>query len=429
MPKWTAEDLPSMAGKTLIVTGATSGLGLITARELARVGARVVLAVRDTEKGRRVLADMTGDVQVQQLDVSDLGSVRAFAARWSGRLDVLINNAGVMDVPLTRSNDGLDHQTATNSFGPFLLTDLLLPHITDRVVWVTSQLHRMGRLHLEDLNWERRPYKPMAAYSDSKLQVVLYSLELQRRLSAAGSPVRSVLAHPGIATTPLAAHSPSDAINRFSFLLNDPQRGALPTLYAATQDLAGNAYVGPDGLGSVRGYPEGSQAQQGRPRYGGRSGAVGGGEQDGRTANVTVLLEAGQARDQPLMHPIRVIPGDVDHHSVRPRPTPGPDELMLQCGDLARMVRAVGGGEPGPGAVDQGHVADRQERPDRVLRAPGPYAHERSLPARDVSEREQDRDDAACGGGRRLDRVQAGRVRGEEEQAAGDHGDRGPRPP
>jgi len=256
MAKWTASDLPSMAGRTVVVTGATSGLGLIAARELARVGARVVLAVRNVEKGRQEQAGMPGDVEVQQLDVSDLASARAFAARWTGPLDVLINNAGVMDVPLTRTREGLDLQTATNSFGPFLLTTLLLPHLTDRVVWVTSQLHRMGRLHLEDLNWESRPYRAMDAYNDSKLQVVLYSLELQRRLTAAGSAVRSVLAHPGIATTTLAAHSSANAINRLAFLLNDPQRGALPILYAATQDVAGNAYVGPGGLGSVRGYPK-----------------------------------------------------------------------------------------------------------------------------------------------------------------------------
>lgn len=256
MPKWTASNLPSMAGKTVVVTGATSGLGLITARELARVGARVVLAVRNVEKGRQARAGMAGDVEVEQLDVSDLASVRAFAERWAGPLDVLINNAGIMDVPLTRTHDGLDVQTATNSFGPFLLTNLLLPHLTDRVVWVTSQLHRMGHLHLDDLNWESRTYRPMDAYNDSKLQVVLYSLNLQRRLTAEGSEVRSVLAHPGIATTTLAAHSSSNAINRFSFLLNDPQRGALPILFAATQDVAGNAYVGPDGPGSVRGYPK-----------------------------------------------------------------------------------------------------------------------------------------------------------------------------
>lgn len=255
MSKWTTADMPTLTGKIVVVTGASSGIGLIAAREFAAVGAHVVLAVRNVKKGREVATGMAGDVEVRQLDVSDLTSVRAFAEAWTGPFDVLVNNAGVMDIPLARSRDGLDVQTATNSFGSFLLTNLLLPRITDRVVWVTSQLHRMGHLNLADLNWESRTYKPIDAYNDSKLQVVLFSLELQRRLTAAGSSVRSVLAHPGIATTTLAAHSSSNCINRFSFLLNDPEHGALPTLFAATQDVDGNAYVGPSGLGSIKGNP------------------------------------------------------------------------------------------------------------------------------------------------------------------------------
>lgn len=256
MSKWTTADIPTMTGKTVVVTGASSGIGLIAAREFASAGAHVVLAVRDVQKGHQFATGMVGDIAVRQLDVSDLTSVRAFADQWAGSLDVLVNNAGVMDIPLSRSRDGLDVQTATNSFGPFLLTNLLLPHITDRVVWVTSQLHRMGHLNLDDLNWESRTYKAMDAYNDSKLHLVLYSLELQRRLTTAGSSVRSVLAHPGIATTTLAAHSSSNFINHFSFLLNDPEHGALPTLFAATQDLDGNAYVGPSGFGSIRGNPK-----------------------------------------------------------------------------------------------------------------------------------------------------------------------------
>lgn len=256
MVKWTAANLPTMTGRTVVVTGASSGIGLIAAREFARAGAHVILAVRNALKGRDVARTMDGDVEVRQLDVSDLASVREFAKAWTGPIDVLVNNAGVMDVPLTRTREGFDLQTATNSFGPFLLTNLLLPHITDRVVWVTSQLHRMGHLNLADLSWDARSYKPMDAYNDSKLQLVLFSLELQRRLDAAGSRVRSVLAHPGIATTTLASHSSSNAINRFSLLLNDPEHGALPTMFAATQDVPGNAYVGPDGFGSVKGYPK-----------------------------------------------------------------------------------------------------------------------------------------------------------------------------
>ena len=256
MARWTSADMPNMTGKTVIVTGGSSGIGFVAAREMAAAGAHVILGVRDVAKGRHAAAKMPGNTETCELDVSDLASIRAFADACTGPLDVLVNNAGVMDIPLTRTNDGLDRQTATNSFGPFLLTNLLLPKITDRVVWVTSQLHRMGHLHTDDLNWETRPYKPMAAYIDSKLQVVLFSLELQRRLEAAGSRVRSTLAHPGIATTALAAHSSANNINRLSFLLNDPEHGALPTLYAATQNVSGNAYVGPDGLGSIKGYPK-----------------------------------------------------------------------------------------------------------------------------------------------------------------------------
>ncbi len=136
-----------------------------------------------------------------------------------------------------------------------MLTNLLADRITDRVVSVTSQLHRRGRLDLRDLDWRTRAYNPMQAYCDSKLAITLFSLELERRLTAAGSPIRSVLAHPGIATTTLAAHSPASRINSLRFLLNDSEHGALPTLYAATQEVPGNAYVGPDGLGSVKGYP------------------------------------------------------------------------------------------------------------------------------------------------------------------------------
>jgi len=253
MPKWTSADLPRMDGRTVVVTGAGGGLGLITARELARAGARVIAAVRDPS--RAALAGLPGSVEVRRLDVADLRSVRAFAEAFDGPLDVLINNAGVMDIPAQRTADGFDLQTATNYLGPFVLTNLLLSRITDRVVSVSSQLHRRAHLDLGDLDWRARPYNPMQAYCDSKLAVVLFSLELQRRLAASGRPLRSVLAHPGIATTSLAAHSSANRVNRLGFLLNDAEHGALPTLYAATQDVPGNAYVGPGGPGSIKGYP------------------------------------------------------------------------------------------------------------------------------------------------------------------------------
>jgi NAD(P)-dependent dehydrogenase (short-subunit alcohol dehydrogenase family) len=256
MANWTAADLTDLSGRTVVVTGGARGLGLITTRELARAGARVVVAVRDPERARQAVAGVPGEIELRRLDVSDLTSVRAFAGSWVGPLDVLINNAGIMDVPAARTADGLDLQTATNHTGPFLLTNLLLPRITDRVVSVTSQLHRLGKLDVSDLDWRARPYRSLQAYRDSKLAQVLFSLELQRRLTASGSAVRSVLAHPGIAHTALVDHSSQKAVLRLGGrLLNDAEHGALPTLFAATRDVPGNSYVGPDGLGSVKGHP------------------------------------------------------------------------------------------------------------------------------------------------------------------------------
>ncbi len=255
MSSWTANDLPDLTGRTVVITGAGRGLGLITARELARAGARVVLGVRDTGKARRAVDGLPGIFDVRPLDVSDLTSVRAFTAAWSGDIDILINNAGVMDIPAARTADGLDLQTTTNYTGPFLLTNRLLERVSDRVVHVTSELHKQGRIDLDDLDWRTRKHNGMQAYQASKLAVVLFSLELQRRLTAAGSAVRSVLASPGIARTSLAAQSRSNVINRFTLLTNAPERGALSLLFAATQDVPGNSYVGPDGLGGFRGSP------------------------------------------------------------------------------------------------------------------------------------------------------------------------------
>ena len=241
MPHWTAA---ADDRDTVVITGAGTGIGLISARELARAGARVVVAVRNEAKARDAIRGMPGLIEVRRLDVSDLSSVRAFADDWDGPLDVLVNNAGVMDIPAQRTADGFDLQTATNYLGPFALSNLLLKHVTGRVVSVTSQLHRRARLDLADLDWRSRPYRPMRAYGESKLEVVLFSLELQRRLDAAGSPVRSVLAHPGIATTALAAHSPSGRVNSLYPVIRKPGRAGLDAdaarrLWDATARLTG----------------------------------------------------------------------------------------------------------------------------------------------------------------------------------------------
>jgi NAD(P)-dependent dehydrogenase (short-subunit alcohol dehydrogenase family) len=258
--RWTAADLPDLGGWTTVVTGANSGIGLVSARELARVGANVVLAVRDQERGRTAAASITGSTEVRRLDLADLASVRAFAQDWDGDLDVLINNAGVMAIPERRTVDGFEMQLATNHLGHFALTNLLLPFITDRVVTVSSSAHRMGRIVVDDLNWERRRYQAWAAYGQSKLANLLFTLELQRRLAAAGSSVRAYAAHPGYAATNLQSHTGNPissmtmaAANRL--LAQSDVQGALPTLFAATQDLPGGSYVGPDGFHETRGHP------------------------------------------------------------------------------------------------------------------------------------------------------------------------------
>jgi NAD(P)-dependent dehydrogenase (short-subunit alcohol dehydrogenase family) len=263
--KWTAADLPDQSGRTVVVTGASSGIGLVAARELARAGARVVLAVRDPEKGQQVAAGLPGNTQVRPVDLASLSSVRAFAAGWTGPLDVLVNNAGIMAVPQGRTPDGFELQIGTNHLGPFLLTGLLLPAITDRVVTVSSQLHRQGRIDLEDLSWEHRRYTATGAYNASKLANILFTEELQRRLTEAGSQVRAVTAHPGIARTNLGNQDRvATAVSRYlGWLFNDAEHGALPTLYAATQDVPGGSYIGPDGLGHLRGYPEIHQPSKG----------------------------------------------------------------------------------------------------------------------------------------------------------------------
>lgn len=249
MPDWTAADLPSFAGRTAIVTGANSGLGEVTARELARVGAHVILAVRNTAKGDGAAEQMTGDVEVRQLDLQDLSSVRRFADHID-KVDVLVNNAGIMAADRALTVDGFERHIGTNHLGHFALTNLLLPRLTDRVVTVSSLMHIFGYISRKDLNWESRPYSRWLAYSQSKLANLLFTSELQRRLDGVGSSLRALAAHPGWSHTNLQGQSGrklSDAVvmGADRIVSTDADFGARQTLYAASQDLPGDTFVGP----------------------------------------------------------------------------------------------------------------------------------------------------------------------------------------
>ncbi|MEV7196705.1 oxidoreductase [Streptomyces sp. NPDC093510] len=270
---WNAEQIPDQTGRVFLVTGANSGLGLATTRALAGKGAHVILAVRDEGNGRRAAAEITAAhpgarLDVRQVDLADLESVRAFAAGVRAdhaRLDVLINNAGVMAPPRTLSPQGHEVQFAANHLGHFALTGLLLDLLEagpdSRVVTVSSPNHRQASLFFDDLSGERT-YAPMAYYNQSKLANAVFGMELHRRLTAAGSRVRSVLAHPGYTATNLQTSSPVGMV-KFLFgrlllpLAQSPDRGALPQLYAATApDAESGQFMGPDGMAELRGAPK-----------------------------------------------------------------------------------------------------------------------------------------------------------------------------
>ncbi len=264
MAKWTAADIPDQTGRVAVVTGANSGLGLAAASELARAGARVVMAVRNLDKGRSAARGVDGDVEVRELDLADLASVRAFAEAHDGDLDLLINNAGVMAPPRRLTTDGFESQFGTNHLGHFALTGLLMPRLLateePRVVTVSSAAHRIGRIHFGDLQGERH-YQNWLRYGQSKLANLMFCFELQRRASEAGSALRSMAAHPGYARTNLQFAAPpwyEQLIMRVTnpIMGQSAEMGALPLLYAATApDLPGGTFVGPDGLMEQRGHP------------------------------------------------------------------------------------------------------------------------------------------------------------------------------
>jgi NAD(P)-dependent dehydrogenase (short-subunit alcohol dehydrogenase family) len=272
MTAWTADHIPDQTGRRVVVTGASSGLGEITARELARKGAHVVLAVRSPGKGEasatRIRSAVPGArVDVRELDLSALDSVRAFATELvdeAPTLDLLINNAGIMQTPPRRTADGFELQLGTNHLGHFALTGLLLPALVQgeqaRVVTVSSFEHKGGHLDFDDLQLESG-YTPRKAYQQSKLANTVFALEFDRRLRAAGSPVRSVLAHPGYSATNLQSTGPTGLaafLMRISnaLLAQDAERGALPQLFAATApDVQGGQFYGPSGFREMRGGP------------------------------------------------------------------------------------------------------------------------------------------------------------------------------
>jgi NAD(P)-dependent dehydrogenase (short-subunit alcohol dehydrogenase family) len=270
---WTAEQIPDQTERVFVVTGANSGLGLATTRALARRGGHVILAVRDEGKGRRAAAEITAEqpdagLEVRHLDLADLGSVRAFADQVHAdhpRLDVLVNNAGVMAPPRSLSAQGHELQFACNHLGHFALTGLLLDLLTvgrdPRVVTVSSTNHRQGRIHFDDLTGERK-YSAMAFYNQSKFANAVFGRELHRRLTDAGSPVRSVLAHPGYTATNLQTTAPIGlwrvVLGRIGnpLLAQTPTQGALSQLYAATDpSVEGGQFIGPAGLAELRGRP------------------------------------------------------------------------------------------------------------------------------------------------------------------------------
>jgi NAD(P)-dependent dehydrogenase (short-subunit alcohol dehydrogenase family) len=261
MTTFSTQDIPDMNGRTVIVTGANSGIGRVAARELAAKGAHVVLAVRNLDKGQSAAATMNGNTEVRKLDLASLASVREFASAWDGDIDLLIDNAGVMVPPLGRTADGFETQFGTNHLGHFALTNLLLEHVRSRVVVVASGAHNFGAIDFDDLQWERKRYKAWRAYGQSKLANLLFTAELQRRLTAAGSPVLATAAHPGYAATNLQFHSGRGWFDQLNVLSNrliaqDDNAGALPTLYAALADIPGNSYAGPSGFMELRGAPK-----------------------------------------------------------------------------------------------------------------------------------------------------------------------------
>jgi len=272
-PKWTSEQIPDLAGRVAVVTGANSGIGLETARELARAGAHTILACRSTERGQRAIGDLRAampdsSVELMKLDLGSLSSIQGFARDFAdghARLDMLINNAGVMALPHSLTEDGFESQMGINHLGPFALTGRILGPLLAtpgaRVVTVSSVGHRGATLDFDNLLFENGGYTPFRPYWRSKLANLLFTYELQRRLRSAGAQVSALAAHPGFSSTNIGGHL---GPHWFSWIqkplmagvIQSASMGALPTLRAAVDPRAeGGQYYGPRGPGGLRGHP------------------------------------------------------------------------------------------------------------------------------------------------------------------------------
>ena len=261
--QWSPTRLGNLTGKRIIVTGATNGVGLATARALAHAGAHVILAVRNVELGAQRATEIGGDTAVVELDLADQASVRAFPGRFDGDVDVLVNNAGVVAQSRSETVDGFEMTLGTNFLGPFALTNLLFPRVRSQIVNVASDAHRSGRIALDDPHLRTGKWSAFPAYGRSKLAVMLWGLDLDRRLRAAGSPVTSQLTHPGWVASNLSNLSDTRVMSAFhsvvkaagAVLANDIDAGAAPTLYCISEPIPPGSYVGIDSRFGLKGGP------------------------------------------------------------------------------------------------------------------------------------------------------------------------------
>jgi NAD(P)-dependent dehydrogenase (short-subunit alcohol dehydrogenase family) len=261
--QWSPTRLGTLSGKRIIVTGATNGVGFGTARALARAGAHVILAVRNLELGAQRAAEIGGDTAVLKLDLADLSSVKAFPELLDGDVDILINNAGAVAQRRSDTVDGFEMTIGTNFLGPFALTNLLFDRVRSQIINVGSDAHKSGKLRLDDLHLRNHKWSAMPAYARSKLAVMLWGLELDRRLREANSPITSYLTHPGWVASNLSNVSDKALMSAFhsvvqgaaNALANDIDAGAAPTLYCIAEPIPPGSYVGIDGFRGLRGGP------------------------------------------------------------------------------------------------------------------------------------------------------------------------------